>query len=251
MVTLHADDVMDSPRPRIALSKWQRAPGRTRVTLAVPGALLRGYSYRGSVRTAPVLVAFGGSGNLIFNHDRAMRGFARDTSRVLWYDYRGYGFSSGTAHFDLLCADALRIFDAAAKSNGGARHVVVLGYSMGTAVADYVAVHRPVRALILAAPWNDYVATAEYEDPKHTYRLDPHARQMFDETAMLARVKSPLLVFQGTLDDAIPPVEGGQLERGAASPDKQFVSIVGAKHNGLLENPASQAAVKAFIASLR
>jgi pimeloyl-ACP methyl ester carboxylesterase len=118
---------------------------------------------------------------------------------------------------------------------------------MGTAVAEYVALHRPVAAVILCAPWNDYAATAEYGDPKSAYVLEPGAEALFDEVAMVRRIRVPLLVLQGTRDDAIPPRQGPALERAAASPDKRFVPITGAKHNGLLENPQTQAAVARFL----
>jgi pimeloyl-ACP methyl ester carboxylesterase len=181
-----------------------------------------------------------------------MRGFARFVSRVVWYDYRGYGFSTGTAHFQELRADAVRIVDAVARSAGGVRNVVLLGYSMGTDVAEYVALRRPVRALILAAPWDDYAATYSYEDPKHVYdvRFTSAAKAALDEVAMVKEIAAPLLVFQGTKDDAIPPTQGPQLERIAASEDKMFVPIPGAKHDWLLENADSQAAVRRFIERL-
>jgi pimeloyl-ACP methyl ester carboxylesterase len=69
----------------------------------------------------------------------------------VWYDYRGYGFSTGRAHFDDLCADALRIYDAALAQSRKREQIVVLGYSMGTAITEHVAVPRQVAGLILAA----------------------------------------------------------------------------------------------------
>lgn len=150
VVTIHPDDMMDSPQPKAPLAQWTDAVGRERVTLDVHDALLRGYSYRGAEADGPVLLMFGGSGNLIERHDKAARGFARYASRVIWYDYRGYGFSGGTAHFTALQSDAVRIYDAV-KQQSGKAGVVVLGYSMGTAIAEYVALHRDVTGLILAA----------------------------------------------------------------------------------------------------
>jgi uncharacterized protein len=246
VVTVYADDVMDSPQPKAPLGRWTDSPGRHTIALDVPGATLRGYAYHGGSPNAPVLVMFGGSGNLIARHDGAARGFARFASRVVFFDYRGYGFSTGKARFADLDADALRIYDSVAKETGA--RVVVLGYSMGTAVAAYVAVRRPVAGIILCAPWNDYATTSEFTDPNHSFVLAPDAQSLLDEAAMLKHVRAPLLVLQGTLDDAIPPQEGPALERGAASPDKRFVPIVGVKHSGLLEDARTQIAVQHFLA---
>jgi alpha-beta hydrolase superfamily lysophospholipase len=64
---------------------------------------------------------------------------------------------------------------------------------------------------------------------------------------MVKKIAVPLLVFQGTKDDAIPPTQGPALERVAGSRDKMFVPIPGAKHDWLLENAYSQSAVHRFI----
>jgi uncharacterized protein len=189
------------------------------------------------------------SGNLIANHDSGARAFARQVSRVLWYDYRGYGFSSGKAHFDDLSADATRIYDATLAQSGHNEHIVVLGYSMGTTIAEYLAIRRQVAGLILAAPWSDLGAMLRYGDPKHEYRITPHAAADFDETAMVRRIRAPLLVFQGTNDDEIPPWQGHEVEKQGASPNKRFVAIDGAKHNGF-ENQQSLAVVTLFLEQL-
>jgi uncharacterized protein len=250
VIVVNPDDIMDHPLPKAPIARWADAPGRARITLSVPGALLRGYSYRGGDAKGPVLIVFAGSGNLIERHDGAARGLAAHAASVVEYDYRGYGFSTGTAHFDDLRLDGLRIFDATTRSASG-HHVVVLGYSMGTAIAEYVAMHRRVSGLILAAPWSDALAALRYQDPKHAYRLSPAASVAFDEVAMVRRIDIPLLVFQGTKDDEIPPDEGPALEKLAASNEKRFVPIVGAKHDWLLENAHSQTAVAVFLEQFR
>ncbi|HTV93995.1 MAG TPA: alpha/beta fold hydrolase [Verrucomicrobiae bacterium] len=244
VLVMTPDSMMD-PQPKLSLATWADAPGRRKVVLHAPGATLRGYIYAGGRPGAPALLVFAGSGNLIRRHDGAQRDLARYASALIIYDYRGYGYSGGTAHYADLLADALREYDAQS-----AKRIVVLGYSMGTAIAEYVALHRLVTALILAAPWTDVVATAEYQDSAHVYRVTPQAATDFDEIAMVRRIHSPLLVFQGTKDDAIPPTQGPALERYATSTEKGFIPIVGAKHDWLLENPQSQRAVDDFLWAL-
>jgi alpha-beta hydrolase superfamily lysophospholipase len=50
---------------------------------------------------------------------------------------------------------------------------------------------------------------------------------------MVRRIRVPLLVLQGTRDDAIRPQQGPALERAAASREKRLVPIAGAKHRPL------------------
>lgn len=243
---MQPDDVMDTPQPKAPLSLWSDAPGRVRITLALPGAVVRGYRYAGRVADGPVLVVFGGSGNMIKNHDAAARGFARSCAAVIWYDYRGYGFSSGTAHFETLWSDARGVYDAV-RAEYPVAPIVALGYSMGTDIANHLALHRMLAGLILAAPWSDTAKMWRYGDPAHLYRFTERALTDFDQPSIIEKISIPLLVIQGTRDDAIPPNQGPALEKLAASHDKAFVPIVGAKHNGLLENPQSQRAIATFL----
>ncbi len=192
----HADDIIPSPRPTAA-TRWTNAPGRHAVSLAAAGAELRGYVYSGSAPNAPMMLLFGGNGYSISSADRGYRTYARFSSRVVTYDYRGYGFSTGRAHFADFESDAVRIL--------------------------------------------------EYQDPKHSYVLRSDAKVLFHTVAMMETIRAPLRVLQGTRDEVIAPTQGRTLERAAASADKRFVPIVGAKHSGLLRNGQTQTAVHNFL----
>jgi hypothetical protein len=73
VITFKADDMIDSHRPSAALTRWTDAPGRRVVTLSVPGATLRGYTYGGRSPKAPVLLFFGGNGYPIALDERDYR----------------------------------------------------------------------------------------------------------------------------------------------------------------------------------
>jgi pimeloyl-ACP methyl ester carboxylesterase len=118
---------------------------------------------------------------------------------------------------------------------------------MGTGVAEYLAMHRSVAKLILCAPYVDVAAVLNSTDPKHSYVLAPDAIAVFNTTAMVKRIHAPLLILQGTRDDLIPPTQGPALEHVAASADKRFVPIVGAKHDGLLGNRQTLTAIHNFL----
>ena len=93
------------------------------------------------------------------------------------FDYRGYGFSGGTADVAAFQRDGVAIYDALMKEPG--RRVVVYGFCLGSSVAAYVAAHLPVAGLILAAP----IATAPEELP--VFANGP--RRTRDTTAPRAR----------------------------------------------------------------
>ena len=194
------------------LAHWTDAPGRKPVAYLAPGAILRGYSYVGKAEGGPVLLLFGGENQNTKTLDAAAHGFARNASRVVVYDYRGSGFSTGVGSRDDFRADAIKLYDAT-LAGSSVKRVVVLGCcSAGTGIAAYLATQRKVAGLILVPGV-------------------PH----FDKPATLRQVRAPLLVFQDH-----------HLEKIAASRDKRFVAIQDARGD-LLEKPQAQAAVAAFL----
>ena len=131
---VRANAVIPNPRPAAPLADWVNAKGRVTLTLAAPGAILRGWSYAGTDPKAPTVVFFGGSADTIERDDASLRALAALGPSVVAYDYRGYGFSVGLSDVARMQEDALRIVNAVAQT-AGARGVVVYGYSFGTAMA--------------------------------------------------------------------------------------------------------------------
>jgi len=136
------------------LAHWTGAPGRKCVEYLAPGAILRGYSYVGKVERGPVLLLFGGENQNIETLDTAARGFARNASRVVVYDYRGSGFSTGVANWDDFRADAVKLYDAT-LAGSSVKRVVVLGCCYaGTGIADMQwaqVIHGVIGVLFIAA----------------------------------------------------------------------------------------------------
>ncbi len=201
---------------------------------------------------------FNGNGTTIDRGDALYRAIAAQGPAVVVFDYRGYGFSAGVPDVAAFQADGLRIVDAVAGPAPSTR-VVAFGFSLGTAVAAYVAAHRPLAGLILAAPF----PTARDEFPVFA-RLNGLPPQVaasvvigadaiaaFDEAGFVARSRAPLLILHGTADEAVPIALGRAVFAASAAPQKRFVELPGAKHDDAPGAPAALDAVRSFTASLQ
>ena len=75
-------------------------------------------------------------------------------------------------------------------------------------------------------------------------------RIALDEAREITQVHAPLLVLHGDADDLIPIAQGYAVERAAASRDKRFVVVHGARHNDVFYagTPAGDA-IAAFVGS--
>ena len=238
-------------------------PGRIPLTFSVDKVTLRGFFYRNTVPVnqraahtdAPTILFFNGNGMTVSAADALYRQIAALGANVIAIDYRGYGLSDGTADLPTFRSDALKIYDHQLVSLPGQR-IIVYGYSMGTAIAAYIASQRPVAALILAAP----IASAEEEFPvyAHAAGIDIHglapssaAHDVFGESALITRSTAPLLVLHGDADRLVPIAQGREIFAASRSLQKRFVELPSATHNTTATDPEALQAVRQLLQAAR
>jgi pimeloyl-ACP methyl ester carboxylesterase len=85
---------------------------------------------------------------------------------ALFLNYRGYGNSQGEPSERSLLADALELYDWISSQPGvHAQRVAVIGRSLGTGIAAYVASQRPAAAAVLTTPYDSIVEIARRRFP--------------------------------------------------------------------------------------
>lgn len=151
---------------------------------------------------------------------------------VLLAEYRGYGGNPGTPSEEGLYKDA-RAFIRWLLDKGYSKHQLVFyGNSLGTGVAVQMAVEFGVKYLILEAPY-----TSVTEIASNSYPWIPVKwlmRDKFDSLSKIEKVKASLLIVHGDKDTVIPIHYGRQLFEAANEP-KEFITVAGGQHGGLLK----------------
>ncbi len=120
---------------------------------------LHGWFLHNTGGSAPTVLYFGGN-----NEDAASRVLALMEDETLrsvfdgyhfaYVDYPGYGHSEGTASEKSFQEMGLAVYDSLMNREDVSR-IVLMGYSIGTGVANYVASERQPAGLILMAPYAD------------------------------------------------------------------------------------------------
>lgn len=164
---------------------------------------------------APLLIYFGGNAeDISFLPARTDRvtGWS-----MLMLNYRGYGLSEGAPGQQAIFEDALLIHDAFARRDDvDANRIGVMGRSLGSGVAAYLASKRPVHAVVLVTPYDSITRVAQ--DKFWFAPVSLILKHPFDSLALAPRIERPALFIVAGEDTLIPPAHSRRLFEAWAGP---------------------------------
>jgi uncharacterized protein len=187
------------------------------------------------------LIYFGGNAEDVGLNIDAFSAAFPDYSLYL-VNYRGYGGSSGRPTEAALFSDALAVYD---RIRGHHPDISVMGRSLGSGVAVYVASERPVERLVLVTAYDSLVNVARAH-----YWLLPVGllmRDRYDAASLVSRVSAPVLAVIAENDEVIPRGRSEALVK-AFPPNQVRVEVIpGVGHNTLDLTPDYLGSVRAFL----
>jgi fermentation-respiration switch protein FrsA (DUF1100 family) len=195
-----------------------------------------------------VLFCHGNAGNVSHRADQIRLLKELTGVSVLCYDYRGYGRSEGKPDERGILADARAARAWLARRAGvGEEEIVLLGRSLGGAVAVDLAAKDGARALVLESTFTSVPDVAAYYYPFLPVRL--FLRTRLDALNQIRKFEGPLFQSHGDADSVIPYQFGRRLFDAANEP-KKFFTITGGDHNELPPHGYYDA-LRAFLDSTR
>jgi fermentation-respiration switch protein FrsA (DUF1100 family) len=179
-----------------------------------------------------MLIMHGNAGNLTHRAALALSLSERHSASVLIFDYRGYGRSEGTPTIPGLILDARAARALLAEREGvGANEIVLIGESLGGAVAIDLAAEDGALALILQSTFSSFKEVAAIHYP--AILVDTLVANRLDSVGRIKQYRGPLLQVHGDADRTIPFALGRKLFDAANEP-KTFIALPGHDHNDAL-----------------
>jgi fermentation-respiration switch protein FrsA (DUF1100 family) len=195
---------------------------------AADGVKLHGWYVPAKNPRAVALFAHGNGGNLTDRIDVLYDLHTLGVSTLI-FDYRGYGRSEGSPNEAGIMADGRAARTALAKQAGVPESdIVLMGESLGGAVAVQLASESPARALVLQSTFSSVPEVAAFHYPWIPVKLLMHTK--LDSASAIPKYHGPLLQFHGDADTIVPYRFGKKLFDAANEP-KTFVTIPGGDHN--------------------
>lgn len=179
---------------------------------------------------ATILYFHGNAGSIAHRVDKT-RPLVAAGHGLLLVEYRGYGGNPGSPTEDGLYADAEAAYRFLVDEQGvSPARIAVLGESLGTGVAVWLAQQKPVGAVLLEAPYTSVADVAQ-----RTYFFLPAKLLVHDRFASIERIAAidaPLLIVHG-LRDTVIGVDFGRSLFAAAVEPKEGHFLPGAGHNDM------------------
>lgn len=187
------------------------------------------------------LIYFGGNGEAVERNVAAFRNALPEVT-VYLLPYRSYGGNPGEATEANLYRDALVLYDQIEKS--GQADISLMGRSLGSGIASYVASRRQVRKLVLVTPYDSIVNVAQNHYPMFPIRL--LLKDRYESWRRAAGIHSDVLVMIAANDEIIPRANTENLIRHFGKKPKVIV-FENAWHNDISEDGNYGGAIAEFI----
>ncbi|MGD9633980.1 MAG: alpha/beta hydrolase [Pirellulales bacterium] len=194
------------------------------------GTRLHGWFVERPNARRAVLYCHGNGENVGMNADVVAQLSDELDASVFIFDYRGYGYSEGKPNEAGCVADAAAAQRWLAERTGQTpADIVVMGRSIGGAIATAVASQQGAKALVLVNTFSRLTDVASYH-----YRWLPVRLLMknrYDAVDQIRDYHGPVFQSHGTADWIVPIALGRQIFAAAPTSQKQFVEYEGLGHN--------------------
>lgn len=216
-----------------------------RIEIPSHGQTLEGWSVENpQAATSAVILYFGGNAEDVLYTASEARYF--DAQRIVAVNYRGYGGSSGEPGQAALYDDAIAVYDFVVSKGTQPDRIVVMGRSLGSAMATMLAATRPVAGAILITPFDSLRAVGAAHYP--IFPVDTLLRHPFPSDEWAPKALAPALFLAGSRDSIVPATHAQRL-RDLWGGRKQW-HLLDAGHNDIHRDPGYYALINSFLGSL-
>lgn len=170
---------------------------------------------------------FGGNAESVGFQAEELR-LALEGNTLYLVNYRGYGGSTGEPNEQALYSDAAFIFDALAERYEG---ISVIGRSLGSGIATWLAVNRSIEKLVLVTPFDSLEGLAREHFPFYPASL--LLKEAYASIDRVSSIEAPTLILAASHDRIVPMVSTRRLEKAFRQGGGKIIVIPGTDHNSI------------------
>lgn len=169
---------------------------------------------------------------------------------VVVFEYPGYGQDGKVPGEAIILEQALDLVAHIKKKNSRHLPVYLMGESLGTGVATFVAAQTPISGLILISAYTSIAQVAQYHYP--FFPVKWLLRHRFSAHVWAGETNTPAILFHGIEDDIIP-VHFARAQVLNFKGKKELTEINSCGHNDIMDRGKTiiQEKIKEFLSDTR
>jgi fermentation-respiration switch protein FrsA (DUF1100 family) len=232
------------PRKELAPNPYLDMFNHQDISFKTPdGLTLQGWFFKPEGKSSGSILYLHGNAENMSTHINNVLWLVKDGFAVFVFDYRGYGNSEGRPSMKGVHLDAEAALKALIDLSGSdANNIIVLGQSLGGAIAVYTVANSPlkshVKALVIDSAFSSYRTIAREKAAQFAvtwplqYPLSFLVNDHYSPDKWIEKISPvPLLIIHGERDEIVPLHHGTALYEKASSP-KEFWVVKRAGHIG-------------------
>ena len=165
------------------------------------GELLYGWYCRAEAPVASLVYCHGNTGNLTLFAELIPHFLAAKVN-VFYFDYRGFGRSSGIPSINGIVLDGVTAARFHDRIRPKGLPSILYGYSLGGAVAAQMIQHHPFDGVILQSTFTSLPQITKALFPR--LPLHRFVGDVYDTLSVVRRLTVPLMVIHGGSDEVVP-----------------------------------------------
>lgn len=188
------------------------------------------------------VIYFGGNGEAVSQNVSAFQNLLLDHT-MYFVEYRGYGASTGEPSEVALYSDALKIYDTLSLEDF--ESVSVIGRSLGSGVATYLASKRQLDGMVLVTPYDSILNVAQQRYP--IFPLSMLLKDKYESSDRAPELSLPTLVLIAPNDTVVPGSHTLDLIKSFKSKNVSQITVPNTGHNSIVSDPIYYSSIRKFI----
>jgi len=232
--------------PPLPVDDVYQSVSHNEVRFMIDNEQLHGWRVEGDSAKKKTILYFGGNAEDVVYLNFEAKEF--DVRQCITFNHPGYGKSTGKPAQQSLYNNALEIYDLVLREYAvKAEDIIVVGRSLGSSVATYLAANRKVSGLVLITPFDSIksIASNKYKFFPINYLL----KHPFPTVEYIDKVSASVLMLSAVNDEIIADEHLQNLQL-VAGVSKRIIRYADVGHNTIQTHHGYYSEINEFITSL-